>query len=179
MKAFFSICAAALAIAFAGSAQAKEVGPVTPPIDVPSFTLTVPNYANFNGSPVSVTFNGTIASKYAPAGPVKCPVTVEYDVKVSMTQSIYSPTNAVAAPVSYSWAPSKSLTGMYDVANAQAGQALLSAPLVSSIDVTYKASTPAEGMPVSFYIQIGNQPQKQMLRVVSHVQCLGVRAPRI
>jgi hypothetical protein len=177
MRPHLSLFVMALIVASASVASARALNPGAPLADIPSFTLTVPNFTTYQGKPISVTFNGTMVTKYAPAGPVPCPVSIEYDVKVSMTPSAYPPNFAVADPISYYWAPSKSLAGVYDVSNAYPGQALLNAPLVASALVTYKTSSPSEGSPVTFFVNLGGQNGKLELRVVSHVQCYILRAP--
>jgi hypothetical protein len=177
MRPRYSFFVLALIAASAGSASAKALNPGAPLAEIPSFTVTVPNYATYQGKPIGVTFNGTLSAKNPPAGPVTCPASIEYDVKVTMTASAYPPNFAVADPISWSWAPSKSLAGVYDVSNAYPGQGLLNAPLVASILVTYKTSSPAEGSPVTFVVKLGGQAGTQELRVVSHVQCAQRRMP--
>ncbi|MBV9440659.1 MAG: hypothetical protein JOZ24_11765, partial [Candidatus Eremiobacteraeota bacterium] len=156
-------------------APARDINPGVPLADVPSFSVTVPNFASSGGQPISVTFAGSITAKTLTPPGVPCASTVEYDAKVTLTPSASPPNIAFARPVSYSWAPSKSLAGAYDVNNAPSGQGLLSVPLVSSAMITYKASSPAEGSPVTFLVDFGPPIGKQMLRVVSHVQCPAVR----
>lgn len=152
-------------------------GSAAPLVAIPSFSETVPNFAQWDDTWVSVTFAGSIA---ATASSRTCPVRVQYDVKVTITPSPASPDHAVATPMSYSWSPSKPLAGRYEVSNMQEGQGVLSGPqehgvlsgpLVTSAVVTYTASTPPEGTAVTFTIDFFGAAEKQTLRAVSHVHC--------
>src|ERR1700693_361628 len=177
MRTRLSLIATALVIASAGVASARALNPGAPLTDISSFTVNVPNYGTYQGPAIAVLFKGRMAAKNPPPGPVPCPVSIEYDVKVTMTPSANPPNVAFADPFTYQWAPSKSLAGVYDVSNAYPGQGILNAPIVTSVLVTYKTSSPSEGSPVTFFIDLGGQVGKQELRVVSHVQCYIRRAP--
>jgi len=177
MRPHLSLLLTASIVASGGAASARALNPGAPLADVPSFTQTVPNYGTYQGQPIAVTFKGTIVAKSFPTGSAPCPVSIEYDVKVTMTPSANPPNVYFADPYNYSWAPHKSLAGVYDVSNTDPGQGILNAPIVTSAVVTYKTSSPSEGSPVTFTIDLGGQVGKQELRVVSHVQCFVRRAP--
>ena len=165
MKKLLTFCGVAALLVSANAVSAKEVGPVTPLVDIPSFTLAVPGFA---------TYAATIVATGTPSGSVKCPVWIQYVAKVTLTPA--TPGKVIASPVEDSWTPARSLAGSYDVSgDGNPSQSLLSAPLMSTFTVTFKASTASEGLPVTFFLKVPGQTAKQELRVVSHVQCLGSR----
>jgi hypothetical protein len=164
----FFLFASAFVLACAGVAPAADLNPGAPILPIPSFTLAIPGYA---------TWAGTLSAQNAPAGPVKCPVTVMYNAKITITSLT---NNVVAGAISYSWAPSKALPGFYEVSNADPGAAFGGAPELVTAAITYEASSPSEGSPVTFTATVSgaNAPTKEILRVVSHIKCTNVRVLR-
>jgi len=165
------LIASAFVLASAGAAPAANFNPGPPPAPIPSFTLTIPGFA---------TWAGTLSAQNAPTTPVKCPVTVMYNAKITITSLINTPNTAVAGSVSYSWFPSKSLKGFYAVSNADPGTTFGGATTLETMAVTYEASSPPEGSPVTFEATLSGDktPTKELLRVVSHVICSNVHVIR-
>lgn len=155
----------ALAFACVSAAPAAELHPGAPLAAIPSFTLTIPGFA---------TWGGSITTEYAPTGPVQCPVTINYNAKVTLTSLT---NNVVAGQVSYSWAPNKSLANMYQINAAQSGQSFGGATTLETAQITYLASTPPEGTPVTFSATVsgGAKLTAEELRVITHVTCTNGR----
>jgi len=164
----FFLFASAFVLACAGTGAAADLNPGAPIAPIPNFTLALPGFA---------TWNGSIMAQNEPAGPVKCPITVMYRAKVTITPAGQNPVYGV---VFYNWFPSKDLNGFYQLSNAQPGEAGVSAPMVVTMAVTYQASSPQQGSPITFVSTLpgGATPTKEELRVVSHVTCTNVHVLR-
>ena len=169
MRLHLPLLAAALVAASGGVASARAEN--TPLTDIPSFSYADGTYA---------TWAGTLVATGAPTGPVKCPAYITYNAKVTITPiGPVAPNTAIAGEASYAWSPTKSVANQYDVSGAvPGGPELVNAPLVVSMMVVYKASTPPEGLPVSFIVKLSaNTTVTQTLRLISHVQCAPVGEP--
>lgn len=164
----FFIIASAFVLALGGAAPAAEL-PGAPLAQVPSFTYNVPGFA---------TWAGTLKAEQSPTAPVTCPYTITYDALVTIAPAGQNP---VLGSVDFTWAPGKSLAGFYQVqTDGLPSVEDVSAPLRTTLVVTYLVSSPAAGSPVSFGITLSGGPklQSELMRVISHVTCTSTRAVR-